>query len=263
MSTPGNQIKISCVIITYNEEENLSDCLNSINWCDEIIIVDSGSSDKTVEIAEKFGAKVFKKDFAGYGEQKQYAVSLASNDWIFSIDADEIITKELQESILKRFSSSDLPEGFLIHRRLFFLEKEFKYGRESKELILRLFNRKFGNFNSAKVHETVELKGSIEKLSGLLLHNSYKSLNQYFEKFDRYTTKAAEELFEKGKGRNIVLTYLLFPVYFFKNYIVDRNFLNGRKGMTWAFYSSYYPVVKYSKLRKLYKSENKKAALKK
>ncbi len=197
MSTPDNQVKVSCVIITFNEEENLVECLKSVSWCDEITLVDSGSTDNTIKIAEKYGAKIYKRDFPGYGEQKQYAVSLASNDWILSIDADEIITKELQESILKRFSSSDLPEGFLIHRRLFFLEKEFKYGRESKELILRLFNRKFGNFNSAKVHETIELKGSVEKLSGLLLHNSYKSLDQYFEKFNHYTTKAAKELFEK------------------------------------------------------------------
>lgn len=263
MSTSVNQIKISCVIITFNEEENLSDCLKSVSWCDEIIVVDSGSTDKTVEIAEKLGAKVFKKDFAGFGEQKQYAVSLASNDWIFSIDADEVVTEELQGSILNRFLSADLPEGFLVNRRLFFLGKEFKYGRESKELILRLFNKKSGNFNSAKVHESVELKGKVEKLSGLLLHNSYKSKGQYFEKFNDYTSKAADELFKKGKRRNIILTYLLFPLYFFKNYILDRNFLNGSKGFIWAFYSSHYPLIKYSKLRKLYKSQNKKAAAKK
>ena len=260
MSIPGNQIKISCVIITFNEEENLSECLNLVSWCDEIIVVDSGSTDKTIEIAEKFGAKVYKKDFAGFGEQKQYAVSLADNDWIFSIDADEVVTDELKENILSKFSTNaNLPEGFLIQRRLIFLGKEFKHGRESKELILRLFNKKSGSFNSAEVHEKVEIKGRVEKLSGLLLHNSYKSRDQYFEKFNNYTSKAADELFRKGKRRNIILTYLLLPVYFIKNYILDGNFMNGSKGMKWAFYSSHYPLIKYSKLRNLYKSENKKA----
>ncbi len=199
MTTSVKQIKISCVIITYNEEENLAECLKSVSWCDEIIVVDSGSTDKTVEIAEKFGAKVFKKNFTGYGEQKQYAVSLASNDWIFSIDADEVVSNELKKNILNRFSSKlNLPDGFLMHRRLIFLGKEFKYGRESKELILRLFNKQSGSFNSAKVHETVELKGRVEKLDGILFHNSYKNLEQYFQKFNDYTSKAADELFKKG-----------------------------------------------------------------
>jgi len=247
------QIKISCVIITFNEQENLAKCLQSVKWCDEIIVVDSGSTDNTVKLAESFSAKVFVREFTGYGEQKKYAVSLASNDWIFSIDADEVVSEELQEKILKRFSTpGKLPSGFLIRRRLIFLGKEFKHGKESNELILRLFNKKSGNFNTAKVHEKVELNGETEKLKGLLLHYSYKSLSQYFEKFDDYTSKAAYELFEKRKRRNIILTYILLPVYFFKNYIFNRNILNGSKGLIWSFYSSYYPVIKYSKLRVLY-----------
>jgi glycosyltransferase involved in cell wall biosynthesis len=264
LSIPENEIKVSCVIITFNEEDNLPDLLNSVKWCDEIIVVDSGSTDDTINIAEKFGAKVFTKEFAGYGEQKQFAVSLASNDWILSIDADEIVTEKLKENIFKRFSSSEnLPKGFLITRRLKFLGKEFKHGRESKKLILRLFNKNSGNFNSAKVHESIELKGKTEELEGLLIHNSYKTLDQYFEKFNHYTSQAAEELFEKGKWRNTVLTYLLFPFYFFKNYFLNGNLLNGKEGLIWAFFSSCYPVIKYSKLLKLYKVRNKKAASKK
>jgi len=252
LSVQENQIKVSCIIITHNEEENLADCLESVKWCNEIILVDSGSTDKTLEIAEKFGAKVFKKELTGFGDQKRYAVSLASNEWIFSIDADEIVNKELNENILKRFKTSEnLPHGFLVQRRLCFLGREFKYGRESDEFLLRLFNKKSGNFNSAKVHESVEIKGETEKLQGLLIHNSYKTLHQYFQKFNDYTTRAAIELNEKRKTKNVLLVYLLFPVYFLKNYFLNRNFLNGIEGLIWAFFSSCYPIVKYSKLRDL------------
>jgi len=251
------RINVSCVIITRNEQQNLAECLESVRWCDEIILVDSGSTDKTIEIAEKSGAKIYKKELVGFGEQKRYAVSLASNDWVFSIDADEVVTDGLKKSILKRFDSSEaLPAGFSVQRRLCFLGKEFKYGNEANEFLVRLFNKESGNFSKAKVHEGVELNGEPEKLNGTLLHNSYKTLHQYFEKFNNYTTRAANELYEKGKSKNIVLTYFWFPLYFVKNYFLKRNFLNGKEGFIWAFFSSCYPLVKYSKLWKL--NPNKK-----
>ena len=258
MSEKENQINVSCVIITLNEAENLADCLESVKWGNEIILLDSGSKDKTIEIAERFGAKIFKKELTGFGDQKRYAVSLASNDWVLSIDADEIASKKLNKSIIKIFQESEnLPAGFQIKRRLCFLGREFGYGRESDEFLLRLFNKKFGNFNSAKVHESVELKGETEKLQGILIHNSYKTLHQYFQKFNDYTTRAANELFEKGKKGRVVLTYFLFPFYFIKNYILNRNFLNGKEGIIWAFFSSCYPIVKYSKLWKLNRDKNR------
>ena len=252
MSTSEPKINVSCVIITLNEQENLADCLESVKWCNEIILVDSGSIDKTIEIAEKFGAKIFTKELNGFGAQKRYAVSIASNDWIFSVDADEVVTGELREDIIKRFNSPEtLPAGFTVQRRLDFLGREFKYGKEGNEFLVRLFNRQFGNLSSAKVHEGVELNGKTEKLEGILLHNSYKTLHQYFLKFNDYTTLAANELLEKGKGGRVVLTFFLFPFYLIKNYIVNNNFMNGKEGLIWAFFSSCYPIVKYVKLWKL------------
>lgn len=253
MSAGKNKIKISCVIITFNEEDNIADCLESVKWCDEIILVDSGSSDNTINIAESFGAKIHKKEFNGFGEQKRFAVSLAENDWIFNIDADEVVSNELQNNILRRYASrTNMPAGFYIHRQLCFIGKKFKYGRESRELLLRLFNKKFGNYNTAKVHENIELKGTTGKMEGILLHNSYKTIEQYFKKFNDYTTRAAIELYSLKKKRSIVLTFLLFPLYFLKNYFLRRNFLNGQEGLIWAFFSSCYPVVKYLKLWMLY-----------
>jgi glycosyltransferase involved in cell wall biosynthesis len=242
--------KISCVIITFNEEENIRRALNSVKWCDEIVVVDSGSTDKTIEICEKYNCRIYKKEFNGYGEQKRYAVSLANNDWILSIDADEVVSDKLCDEIKNIFDDNEIKfNGFFLPRSLIFLGKHFKYGRESKEYYLRLFNKNCGNFSSDKVHEKVKLNGNTQKLNGTLYHYSYVTIEQYFNKFNSYTTNAAQVLFDEGnKGRSVVSIVLGFPVYFFKNYFIYRNFLNGMQGFLWALFSSLYPVIKYFKL---------------
>lgn len=241
--------KISCIIIVFNEEENIFKCLQALNWCDEIVIVDSGSSDKTLEICKDFKCKIHHKNFNGYGEQKRFAVFLAENDWILNVDADEVATAELKNEIFAELDKENISvRGFFIPRSLIFLDKRFKYGKESNEYYLRLFNKKHGNFSEKKVHETVLVNGTTKKLKGELLHYSYKSIHHYYEKFNNYTSQAARELFEKGKKRSLILITIGFPVYFFKNYFINRNFLNGWQGFLWALFSSWYPVVKYAKL---------------
>jgi glycosyltransferase involved in cell wall biosynthesis len=242
--------KISSVIITFNEEENIRRALNSVKWCDEIVVVDSGSEDKTIEICEEFSCRIYKKDFNGYGEQKRYAVPLTANDWILNIDADEVVSDELCDEIKNIFNDDEIKyNGFFLPRSLIFLGKQFKHGRESKEYYLRLFNKNYGDFSTDKVHEKVKLKGNTLKLNGTLNHYSYTNIEQYFNKFNSYTTKAAQVLFDKGnKGRTVITIVLGFPVYFFKNYFIYRNFLNGMQGFLWALFSSLYPVIKYFKL---------------
>jgi len=242
--------KISCVIITYNEEGNIRRALNSVKWCDEIVIVDSESTDKTIEICEEYNCRIFDKEFDGYGEQQRYAVSLAENDWILSIDADEVVSDELYDEIKNIFNDDEIKvDGFFLPRSLIFLGKHFKNGRESREYYLRLFNKNYGKFSSDKVHEKVELNGDTLKLKGTLYHYSYSNIEQYFNKFNSYTTNAAQVLFDRGdKGRNVASIVLGFPVYFFKNYFIYRNFLNGVQGFLWALFSSLYPVIKYFKL---------------
>jgi glycosyltransferase involved in cell wall biosynthesis len=248
--------KISCVIITLNEEKNLYRSLESVKWCDEIVVVDSGSTDKTLDICKEFNCRIFHNDFNGYGEQKRYGVSKASHDWVLNIDADEIVTNTLREEIKNQIPSENITtRGYFIPRSLIFLGKQFKYGRESKEYYLRLFDKNFGNFSSDKVHEKVELAGTTEKLNGILLHHSYQDIDQYFQKFNSYTTKAATTLFNNGnKGRSALIIILAFPVYFVKNYLIYRNFLNGVPGFLWSLFSSLYPIVKYFKLWNLWNS---------
>ena len=242
--------KISCVIITFNEEENIRRALNSVKWCNEIVVVDSGSTDKTIEICGEFNCRIYNKEFNGYGEQKRYAVSLADNEWILSIDADEVVSDELCDEMKNIFNDDEIKfNGFFLPRSLIFLGKHFKYGRESNEFYLRLFDKNCGNFSSDKVHEKVKLNGNTQKLNGTLHHYSYTNIEQYFNKFNSYTSKAAQVLFNEGnKGRNVVSIVLSFPVYFFKNYFIYRNFLNSMQGFLWALFSSLYPVIKYFKL---------------
>jgi hypothetical protein len=155
----------------------------------------------------------------------------------------------LQNEIISEMNSvGNEYAGYYLKRSLCFLGKRFKYGRESKEYYLRLFNKNHGNFSEDKVHEKVILTGKTKTLKGELLHYSYTSLHQYFEKFNSYTTKAAQTLFEQGKRRSLLLTVIGFPFYFIKNYFINGNILNGMQGFLWALFSSFYPVVKYAKL---------------
>ena len=254
-------LKISCVIITLNEEENIRRSLSAVKWCDEIIVVDSGSTDKTIETCNELGCKVYHKDFDGYGEQKRYAVSLAQNDWVLNIDADEVVSDELGKEIENILRAERIDHiGFALPRMLIFLGKKFKYGKESKEYYIRLFNKNFSDFSKDKVHEKVELDGEAKKLKGAFYHYSYINIEQYFKKFNSYTTEAATELYKAGnKGRKPLAIVLGFPVYFFKNYFVNRNFLNGIPGFLWALFSSLYPVVKYFKLWSFWVQKNKEA----
>ncbi|UCH64459.1 MAG: glycosyltransferase family 2 protein [Ignavibacterium sp.] len=252
-------VKISCVIITLNEEQSIRRSLTAVNWCDEIIVVDCGSDDKTVEICHEFGCKVYHKDFDGYGEQKRYAVSLAKNDWVLNIDADEVVSNELKKEIENILSAEKINyNGFALPRMLIFLGKKFKYGKESKEYYTRLFNKNFGDFSKDKVHEKVELDGEAKKLKGAFYHYSYKNIEQYFKKFNSYTTEAATSLYNAGKiGRKPIVIVLGFPIYFLKNYFVNRNFLNGIPGFLWSLFSSLYPVIKYFKLWSYWVNGNK------
>jgi glycosyltransferase involved in cell wall biosynthesis len=251
--------KISCIIITLNEEENIRRSLTAVKWCEEIIVVDCGSDDKTIDICSEFGCNVYNKDFHGYGEQKRYAVSLAKNDWILNIDADEVVSDELKGEIENIFSAETIDcNGFALPRMLIFLGKKFIYGKESKEYYIRLFNKNFGNFSKDKVHEKVELNGKVKKLNWPFYHYSYKNIEQYFKKFNSYTTDAATALYKSGKyGRKPLVIVLGFPIYFFKNYFINRNFLNGIPGFLWALFSSLYPVIKYFKLWSFWVQGNK------
>lgn len=242
---------ISTIIIARNEAENLKLSLPRLSWCKDIILVDDNSTDDTVKIAESFGCRIFSRTFDGYGTQKQFAVSKTENNWILNIDADEVLTNKLIEEIQLLPTENNAMVGYEIPVRHVFLGKTFKYGKESKYYHLRLFDKTKGNFDDAKVHEKVRLQGKTGKLNNIILHHSYKDLDHYFEKFNRYTSIGALKLKEKGKSRNLLFTVAGLPIYFLKHYFIYGNFLNGKQGFIWSYLNAWYHVVKYLKLHEL------------
>lgn len=251
-------LKVSAVIITYNEEQIIEKTLAQLYWCDEIIVVDSYSTDNTVRICSTYGCKVFSRHFDGYGSQKQFAIAQAKNDWVLSIDADEVMTDELVQEIVN-LSENDLEHaGFSFRMNMVFLNKEFLYGKESGRYFLRLFNRQKGGVTSEKVHEGIQVTGSVKKLKHIVRHYSYHSVFQYLEKFNRYSTYSADIAFRKGKNKSIAVLLLAFPFNFTKYYLLERNFLNGLKGFYWSAFSTFYHFAKYVKLNEMNQQSNRK-----
>ncbi len=242
---------VSTIIIAKNEAANLKLSLPQLKWCSDIVLIDDNSTDETLAIAESFGCRVFKRTFDGYGIQKQFAVSKAQNQWILNIDADEVLSDELVEEIAQLNLEDNEIVGYEIPIRHVFLGKVFKYGKESRFYHLRLFNKSKGNFDDAKVHEKVHLNGKVLKLQNVILHYSYKDLEHYFEKLNRYTSIGAAKLKENGKSRNLLLTVAGMPFYFIKHYFIYGNILNGKAGFIWSYLNAWYHVVKYLKLYEL------------
>ena len=243
---------VSAVLITLNEEKIIEKTLKALDWCDEIVVVDSGSTDSTLEICRRYRCKVFHRDFDGYGPQKRFAIAQASNEWIFALDADEVLSAELRQELIDLFSgATPTVQGFYIPRSLIFLGRLMRFGGEYKKPILRLFSRKAGNYNDKILHEGIELTGQTQHLKHQLLHYSYASLSQYLQKFDRYSSAGAMEAFTKNKRYSKAYIMLRFPLEFFKLYILKLFILDGYQGFLWALMSSIYPVIKYAKLREL------------
>ncbi|MFH0924553.1 MAG: glycosyltransferase family 2 protein [bacterium] len=242
-------LPVSATIITYNEEENISACLESIRWVDEILVVDSFSNDKTIEICEGFGCKVYRHKWLGYGKQKNLAINRAKNEWILSLDADERISPELQREIKCLIQKCPEKDGYYIPRKAFFSGKWIRHCGWYPDYNLRLFNRHKGKFKERAVHECVELNGEVGYLKGNIEHYTYKSISDFLERLDRYSSLAAEEMFKGGtefKGSQLVFR----PIFnFFKMYILKLGFLDGYDGFLLSVLYSYYVFVKYCKLQ--------------
>ncbi|MFH0948844.1 MAG: glycosyltransferase family 2 protein [Elusimicrobiota bacterium] len=242
---------ISVSIIAYNEEKNIKRCLESVGWADEILMVDSGSTDATVEIAKKFGAKVFVKEWEGYGAQKNFAIDKARNNWILSIDADEEVSPELQKEIKKIIKNPCNYAAFKIPRGLIFQGKFLRWGGCYPNYQIRLFHKNKARFNLALVHEKLIVDGKIGFLKGSLIHYSYKDLSDYFERFNRYTTLDAQKRFNNNK-KFYFWYYIQSLLKFFYMYFLRLGFLDGLDGLNWAILSSFYTFVKFQKLKEMW-----------
>lgn len=250
-------MNISVVLITYNEEKNLVRTLTSVkSFADEIIIVDSGSTDNTKKIAESFGAKFFFEDWSGYGKQRNSAIKKAKGKWILNIDADEEISSELGKRLVKIALEESEKEVFEINRISVCFGKKIKYGGWGTSYAVRFFRNGSGYFDNNTVHEKFETKNKIYKLKENIFHHSYLTLEDYFKKFNRYTTEGAIEYYKNRKKVGWV-DIVLNPMYkFLRMYFFRLGFLDGKEGFLLASTSSLYTMVKYYKLYEIYKNKS-------
>ncbi len=245
---------LSITIITLNEENNIGPTLDSVaplvrELGAEVIVVDSGSTDRTVEIARAHGARVFVEDWKGYGAQKNSAIAKASGDWILSLDADEMVSPELaQEIATKALDAPRSKSGWWIPRRNFFLNRWIRHGGFWPDRKLRLFRRGAGIFEDRPVHETVKLNGPTAALQGTLIHNAYPTLSGYIAQMNRYSWLGAQMAVRQGKRRFSVIDIVVRPkLTFIYNYVFRLGFLDGREGLLLHLYHAAYVSWKYAK----------------
>lgn len=238
--------KLSVIIICKDEAKDIADCLRSVTFADEIIVLDSGSSDNTVAICRQYTSHVFETDWPGFGRQKNRAREHASGDWILSIDADERVSDELQQEILKAIHETT-EDGFYIPRVSTYCGRVIRYGTWAGDKVLRLFRASKGVFTDDAVHERVIVQGSVGNLNCALTHLSFRDFSEVLHKMDHYSTLAAEMRFEQGK-RGSVFKALGHGMWsFFRSYFLKLGFLDGAEGLMLAISNaegSYYRYVK-------------------
>ena len=239
---------LSVGIITFNEEKRLERTLESVrSFADEVIIVDSGSTDKTHEIAQKFSANFFVESWKGYGLQKNSVIDKCKEDWILLIDADEVISPELKNKIIE-IVNQNKDEVYEVNFTSVNNKKKIKHGGWSGSYRIRLFKNGIGKYNDNVVHEAFITEGKIAKLQEEIFHYSYEDLADYLIKFNRYTSEGAREYFKRGKKSNI-FWLVINPIFkFIRMYVFRLGFLDGIEGLLLAILSSNYTMVKYYKL---------------
>jgi glycosyltransferase involved in cell wall biosynthesis len=253
--------KLSVVIITLNEEKNIRRCLHSITFADEIIVVDSGSTDNTCSFAREYTDHVIFHEMHGFGEQKQFAVEQATGDWILSLDADEWASSELRESILLVLEKhpSDLPyAGYKIFRRNIYLGRAMKHCGWYVP-ILRLFRRDHGQFNNKLVHEEIIVNGSVGMINGVIMHQPYRSLIHHIEKMQHYANLDAHELIKRGRnvrGWQATIHLALRPLWkFTEKFFLQQGFREGIHGFILAVMAAYGVFLIHARCWELQKSQ--------
>jgi len=240
---------ISAIIVTLNEADRIQACLVPLKFCDEIVVVDAGSTDQTREIALRFTEKVVHHDWTCHRDQKAYAASLATGPWILLVDADEAVSTELAKEI-QALPDNPPETGFFIRRDFYFMGRLMKHGGAWPDRIMRLFRKDVAIFGGSPTHEVVEVSGQTGKLRNPIRHYSYRNLEDYFRRFNSYTSLAARERFDRGVRFSFVQNFRIF-YEFMKRYFIRLGFLDGYPGFVYALLSSFYAWTKYSKLKEL------------
>lgn len=242
--------KLSIAIITYNEEANIRRTLESVAWADEIVVVDSGSTDKTVQICREYTDKVLHQDWQGFARQKNLAIDKSSGDWVLSLDADEPIEPALVDEIRSIISSPTSYDGYWIPRKTFFLGKQIRHGGWHPDYNLRLFRKGKGRFEERVVHEAVKVGGATSKTQSAILHYAYPDLASYLSSINKYSSLTVEVMGEKGISafRTSWVNILFRPALtFIYKYFFRLGFLDGKHGLVLNLFHAWYVFAKYAK----------------
>jgi glycosyltransferase involved in cell wall biosynthesis len=248
MENPGRP-GVSACIIAFNEEDRIAECIGSVQWCDEVLVIDSHSKDRTREVATECGARVIERDWPGHVAQKEFAIRAARHEWVLCIDADERVSPALKEEMLAlRDSGFPGAVGWEMPRMSCYLGRWIRHGTWYPDLSLRLFDRRHGRWGGDDPHDRVELAAKPGRLKGDLLHYPYRSFVEHLRTIDSYTTIMAHGLHERGRRASVVDLIFRPAVRFFRFYVLKGGFLEGWRGLLLAYLAAYYVRLKYAKL---------------
>lgn len=242
-------IPLSVTIITKNEENNLPRTLNAIHgWASEIIVVDSGSDDRTIEIAKSYGAKVFQNPWQGYGQQKNFAQSQAQNEWVLNLDADEVLTPELKTEIeveLRKTQSNSIA-GYSVARRSYYVGKWIKHGGWYPSRVVRLSKKSLSRWSEPAVHEVLEVKGLVSELKSPLDHYTFPSIESQVLTNLRYAKQGSEQILKKKASYGVFIMLLKAYWKFVNTYFIQRGFLDGKRGLIISVNAAHSLFLKYA-----------------
>jgi glycosyltransferase involved in cell wall biosynthesis len=240
---------ISACIIARDEEDRLPECLASLGWCDEVLVVDSHSTDRTREVAAAAGARVIERDWPGHVAQKEFAIRAAHHEWVFCIDADERVSPELAAEIASLGARDfETHAGFSMPRASLYLGRWIRHGTWYPDRKLRLFDRRRGRWGGRDPHDRVEVSGPVRSLAGELRHEPYRSFEDHLATIDHYTSVTARELHAEGRRARLIDWLVRPPLRFLDFYVWRRGFLDGWRGLLLAYLAAHYVRLRYAKL---------------
>jgi len=246
-AAPG-RLPVSVIITTYNEEINVAGCIESVLWADEILLVDSFSSDRTVEIAREYPIQILQREYFGSAAQKNWAIDRVENDWVLIIDADERVPEALAREILTTLATEPSVHGFYIRRENIFIDRPIRHSGWSTDKVVRLFHRAKGRYPNRRVHADLEIEGPVPVLRASFLHYTFRTFDQYFPKFLNYAEWGAAQAFRDG--RRAGLAELVFRPWwrFIRTYFLQAGFLDGMHGFVLCALQAFGVFLKYARL---------------
>jgi len=248
--------RLSAIIPTHNEEEMLRDCLESVRWADEIFVVDSFSTDRTLAIAREFSARVVQHEYINSAAQKNWAIPQAAHPWVLLVDADERVTPELREEIRGVLAAGPRYDGYWIRRANHFLGRRMKHCGWETDKVIRLFKRDVVRYEDLEVHSEIKLAGAVPVLRGPLLHYSFRSFRQYWRKMQIYSDWGASQMRKDGKRAGWIAIGLRPPIRFLKMYVLRLGFLDGLHGLVLCSLGAFTVFLKYAKLWELRREDS-------